>query len=50
MAAMLGLGTVNSLADLKKLRGNVKTYRPSMDRVRADQLYSGWRQAVQRVL
>jgi glycerol kinase len=50
MAAMLALGAVNSLAELVKLRGNVKTYQPTMDRARADQLYSGWRQAVQRVL
>jgi glycerol kinase len=50
MAAMLGLGTVSSLADLKQLRGDVTTYRRTMDRAKADQLYSGWRQAVQRVL
>ena len=50
MAAMLGLGAVSSFADLSRLRGNVRSYRPTMDRTKADQLYSGWRQAVQRVL
>jgi glycerol kinase len=50
MAAMVGLGAVNSLTDLAKHRSDVKSYRPIMDRVMADQLYSGWQQAVQRVL
>jgi glycerol kinase len=50
MAAMLGLGAVNSLTDLQKLRGSVKAYRPIMDRAKADRLYSGWRQAVRRVI
>jgi glycerol kinase len=50
MAAMLGLGTVDSLADLAKLRGNVRTYRPQMDACKVEQLYSGWQQAVERVL
>jgi glycerol kinase len=50
MAAMVGRGVVNSLADLAKRRCDVTTYRPTMDRVMADQLYSGWQQAVQRVL
>jgi glycerol kinase len=50
MAAMLALGTIDSLADLTRLRGNVQTHRPTMDRAKADELYRGWQQAVQRVL
>jgi glycerol kinase len=50
MAALLGLGAVDSLTDLTKLRGNMRTYRPQMDAAKVEQLYSGWQQAVQRVL
>jgi glycerol kinase len=50
MAAMLGLGTVRSLADFGQRRGDVKTYQPKMERAKADQLYSDWRLAVRRVL
>jgi glycerol kinase len=50
MAAMLGLGTASSLADLTELRRTVRTYQPTTDRTTAKQLYAGWRKAVQRVL
>jgi glycerol kinase len=50
MAAMLGLGVVDSLSELAKIRGEVRTYRPQMDADKVEQLYSGWQQAVQRVL
>jgi glycerol kinase len=50
MAAMLGLGVVDSLSELAKIRGDVRTYRPQMDADKVEQLYSGWQQAVQRVL
>lgn len=50
MAAMLGLGVVDSLLELAKIRGDVRVYRPQMDVEKVEQLYTGWQQAVQRVL
>jgi glycerol kinase len=50
MAAMLGLGAVSSLAGLAALPREVTTYRRKMDSHRVEQLYSGWKQAVKRVL
>jgi len=50
MAGMLGLGLVTSLAELTALPRETKTYRPTMKADRVQELYSGWRAAVQRVL
>jgi glycerol kinase len=50
MAAMLGLGAVSSLADLANMPRDMQTYRRHMDAAKIDQLYSGWKQAVKRVL
>jgi glycerol kinase len=50
MAAMLGLGVISTPAELTKLRGKTQTYRPVMKADDAQRLYSGWEQAVARVL
>jgi glycerol kinase len=50
MAGMLGLGLAGSLAELAALPRETKTYRPTMNAARVEELYSGWRAAVERVL
>jgi glycerol kinase len=50
MAAMLGLGAVNSLADLAALPRDLRTYIPRMPADEVLQLYTGWQTAVRRVL
>jgi glycerol kinase len=50
MAGMLGLGLVDSLADLAALPRDTKSYHPAMSAERVEELYSGWQAAVERVL
>jgi glycerol kinase len=50
MSGMLGLGLAGSLAELAALPRETKTYRPTMNAARVEELYSGWRAAVERVL
>jgi glycerol kinase len=50
MAAMLGLGAISSVADLASMPRDMQTYRRRMNAVQIEQLYAGWRQAVNRVL
>jgi glycerol kinase len=50
MAAMLGLGAINSLTELAALPREVRAYRPQMNADQVEQLYSGWKTAVRRVL
>jgi glycerol kinase len=50
MAGMLGLGLVASLADLAALPRETKRYQPTMSGERVEELYAGWRAAVERVL
>ena len=49
-AGMLGMGAVASFDDLAKLPRDVITYRPAMERHRADALHAGWQRAVKQVL
>jgi len=46
----LGLKICTSLEDLQKLPFGFVEYTPSMDPVRADNLFTGWQTAVQQVL
>ena len=50
LAAMIGLGAIASLAELTAQPRDVRVYRRQMDTGKVDQLYSGWQQAVKRVL
>jgi glycerol kinase len=50
LAAMLGLGSAGSLGDLSALPRDVCTYRREMVAGKIEELYAGWKQAVQRVL
>jgi glycerol kinase len=50
MAAWIGLGCAKSLNDLAATPRATRTYRPAMDRGKANQLYAGWQAAVKRVL
>jgi glycerol kinase len=50
MAGLLGLGRVRSLNDLAALPRATRVYRPMMNRDKVEQLYTGWKAAVQRVL
>ena len=47
---MLGVGLVNSLADLSRLPRGLEQYEAQMDPERVAELYSGWQAAVKRVL
>jgi glycerol kinase len=50
LAAMLGQGIVGSLADLASMSREVRRFQPKMDCDRVEQLYTGWKTAVNRVL
>jgi glycerol kinase len=50
MAAMLGLSAARSLAELAALPREVRLYRREMEAGKVESLYSGWKQAVKRVL
>lgn len=50
LAAMLGQDIVGSFADLASMFREVRRYRPTMDAGLAEQLYTGWKVAVNRVL
>jgi glycerol kinase len=50
MAAMLGLGAVNSFTDLTALPRELRNFKPRMSTDKVQQLYSGWQTAVRRVL
>jgi glycerol kinase len=49
-AGMLGMGAAASFDDLAKLPRDVITYRPAMERHRADALHASWQRAVKQVL
>lgn len=49
-SGMLGMGVVNSIAELEKLKMGSVDYVPQMDTASADRYYQGWLQAVQRTL
>lgn len=50
MAAMLGMGLVNSFDELAVIRGELQIFRPEMPADRVQKLYTGWQAAVKRVL
>jgi glycerol kinase len=50
LAGMLGLKVLNSLPEMAALPRSIRTYIPTMPVDKAQQLYSGWQAAVQRVL
>jgi glycerol kinase len=50
MAAMLGLGAVASMSELAVMRRDLDSYHRQMAAAKVEQLYSGWRNAVKRVL
>jgi len=50
LAGLVGLGCVKSLPELAALPRATRVYRPAMARDRVEQLYAGWKAAVQRVL
>ena len=49
-SGLIGLGVIPSLQIIKQLPRESHIYRPRMDAFEANQLYSGWQSAVQRVL
>ena len=50
MQGLLGLGVYKSLDELAKLKRAQKIFRPQMKAVLVQKNYSGWQQAVKRVL
>jgi glycerol kinase len=50
LAAMLGHGIIGSLEELASIPRDVRRYRPKMDAGLAEQLFAGWKAAVNRVL
>jgi glycerol kinase len=47
--AGLGVGFWSSLQELEKVRKAAKLFRPRMKESRREELYQGWKQAVERV-
>lgn len=50
MAARIGLGQVDSLADLAAMPRSDRRYYPTAERAQVDEWYRGWQAAVKRVL
>lgn len=50
MAGLVGLGVYGSLDELTALPRQSRHFQPTMDRRAAEELYAGWKSAVQRVL
>jgi len=48
LAGMLGMGIHGSLEDLERLDLGARQYSPRMPPAQADQLYAGWKRAVER--
>ncbi len=47
---MLGAGMVSSLAEIERMPRRLSRYNAAMDEGTVEQLYSGWKDAVRRVL
>jgi glycerol kinase len=50
LSGLLGMRVCSSLDDLAALPREFITYRPALDREKADRYYEGWKQAVARIL